>query len=175
MQLRYVFSETGTGLRRNVSMTVALIVTMFVSLTLVGIGLLLNTQARKAEQHWGSRLQITVYLCNENSTPNCAGGEVTRRSATRSRTCSGAPRGHGLDYRTRRTSSRRCRSSEVAGLQPRDLLRGQGRRHEQGVPGDAEGPAGVPGRREAVQGLQGVDQVQDLHQMLQPIYLLAGG
>ena len=38
MQLRYVFSETGTGLRRNVSMTVALVVTIFVSLTLVGMG-----------------------------------------------------------------------------------------------------------------------------------------
>ena len=37
MQLTYVFSELGTGLRRNVSMTVAVIVTMFVSLTLVGL------------------------------------------------------------------------------------------------------------------------------------------
>ncbi len=45
MQLRYVFSETGTGLRRNVSMSIALIVTIFVSLTLVGMGLLLNSQA----------------------------------------------------------------------------------------------------------------------------------
>ena len=45
MQLRYVFSETGSGLRRNISMSVALIVTIFVSLTLVGMGLLLNAQA----------------------------------------------------------------------------------------------------------------------------------
>jgi len=41
VQLRYVFSETGTGLRRNVSMTIALVVTIFVSLTLVGMGILL--------------------------------------------------------------------------------------------------------------------------------------
>ncbi len=77
MQLRYVFSETGTGLRRNVSMTVALVVTIFVSLTLVGMGLLLNQQAQKAEDYWGSKLQITVYLCNQNSrTPHCTSGEV---------------------------------------------------------------------------------------------------
>ena len=38
MQLTYVFSELGTGLRRNVSMTIAVIVTIFVSLTLVGLG-----------------------------------------------------------------------------------------------------------------------------------------
>lgn len=78
MQLRYVFSETGTGLRRNVSMSVALIVTIFISLTLVGMALLLNSQADKAERFWGSKLQITVFMCNANSkTPNCTGGEVT--------------------------------------------------------------------------------------------------
>ena len=78
MQLRYVFSETATGLRRNVSMTVAVVVTIFVSLTLVGMGLLLNAQAHKAENYWGSKLQITVFLCNANSrTPHCAGGDVT--------------------------------------------------------------------------------------------------
>ena len=42
MQLTYIFSELSTGLRRNVSMTVAVIVTLTVSLTLVGLGLLLQ-------------------------------------------------------------------------------------------------------------------------------------
>src|SRR3954451_23460313 len=78
MQLTYVFSELGNGLRRNLSMTVAVIVTIFVSLTLVGMGLLLNAQANKAENYWGSKLQITVFLCNQNSaTANCVNGEVT--------------------------------------------------------------------------------------------------
>ena len=77
MQLRYVFTETGNGLKRNVSMTIALVVTIFVSLTLVGMGLLLNAQAQKAEQYWGSKLQITVFLCNQNSrTPHCTSGEA---------------------------------------------------------------------------------------------------
>ncbi len=77
MQLRYVFSETGTGLRRNVSMSVALVVTIFVSLTLVGMGLLLNSQAEKAERFWGSKLQITVFMCNQNSKTATCSGEVT--------------------------------------------------------------------------------------------------
>ena len=47
MQLTYVFSELGNGLKRNVSMTIAVIVTIFVSLTLVGMGLLLNAQERR--------------------------------------------------------------------------------------------------------------------------------
>ena len=63
MQLRYVFSELGQGLRRNLSMHLAVILTLFVSLTLVGLGVLLNQQADKAAEHWGSQLQITVFLC----------------------------------------------------------------------------------------------------------------
>ena len=77
MQLRYVFSETATGLRRNVSMSVALIVTIFVSLTLVGMGLLLNAQAEKAEKFWGNKLEITVFMCNQNSKTATCTGEVT--------------------------------------------------------------------------------------------------
>jgi cell division transport system permease protein len=82
MQLRYVFSETGTGLRRNVSMSIALIVTIFVSLTLVGMGLLLNSQADKAEKFWGSKLQITVFMCNQNSKAANCSGDVTPAQKT---------------------------------------------------------------------------------------------
>ncbi len=77
MQLRYVFSETGSGLRRNVSMSVALIVTIFVSLSLVGMGLLLNAQADKAERFWGDKLQITAFMCNQNSQEANCTGEVS--------------------------------------------------------------------------------------------------
>src|SRR3712207_4602316 len=79
MQMTYVFSELRTGLRRNLSMTVAVIVTMFVSLTLVGLGLLLNAQANKAEEFWGDRLQITVFMCTESTGgTNCIDGEATQ-------------------------------------------------------------------------------------------------
>jgi len=82
MQLRYVFSETGSGLKRNVSMSIALIVTIFVSLTLVGMGLLLHAQADKAERFWGNKLEVTVFMCNQNSkSPNCS-GEVTPAQKT---------------------------------------------------------------------------------------------
>ena len=86
MQLRYVFSETTSGLRRNVSMSIALIVTIFVSLTLVGMGLLLNAQADKAERFWGDKLQITAFMCNQNSKGETCTGEVTaeQKAAVRS-------------------------------------------------------------------------------------------
>ncbi|KQW49287.1 cell division protein FtsX [Nocardioides sp. Root1257] len=77
MQLRYVFSELGQGLRRNLSMHIAVILTLFVSLTLVGFGVLLREQSIKATDQWGSELQITVFLCKaRDDNPACT-GEVT--------------------------------------------------------------------------------------------------
>jgi len=77
MQLRYVFTELRQGLRRNLSMHIAVVLTLFVSLTLVGLGVLLNQQAERAAEQWGNQLQITVYLCrNDDSVASCA-SEVT--------------------------------------------------------------------------------------------------
>ena len=68
MQLRYVYSELGQGLRRNLTMHLAVILTLVVSLTLVGIGLLFQQQATRAADHFGNQLQITVYLCRLNDS-----------------------------------------------------------------------------------------------------------
>ncbi len=78
MQLRYVFSELGQGLRRNLSMHLAVILTLFVSLSLVGFGLLMREQSDKATEQWGSELQITAFLCKaRDDNPACT-GEVTQ-------------------------------------------------------------------------------------------------
>jgi len=77
MQLRHSFTELRQGLRRNISMHIAVVLTLFVSLTLVGLGALLNQQAVKAADQWGSELQITVYLCRDgDDNPACL-SEVT--------------------------------------------------------------------------------------------------
>lgn len=78
MQLRYVFSELGQGLRRNLSMQVAVVLTLFVSLTLVGFGVLLREQSIKATDQWGSELQITAFLCNDRDDNPACTGEVTQ-------------------------------------------------------------------------------------------------
>ena len=74
--MRYTFTELGQGLRRNLSMHVAVVLTLFVSLTLVGLGVLLNKQAEKAAEHWGSELQITVWLCKARDDNNACIGAV---------------------------------------------------------------------------------------------------
>jgi cell division transport system permease protein len=75
--MRYVLSNLGQGLRRNSSMHLAVVLTLFVSLSLVGFGALLNKQTDHINDQLGSELEITAYLCRKNdSNPDCL-GEVT--------------------------------------------------------------------------------------------------
>lgn len=86
MQLRYVFTELRTGLRRNLTMHLAVILTLFVSLTLAGCGIMLQRQADLTADTLGSELQILVNLCTEDDpsdSPTCAGGEVTDQQRER--------------------------------------------------------------------------------------------
>ena len=120
MQLTYVFSELGTGLRRNVSMTVAVIVTIFVSLTLVGLGLLLNTQAEKAEEYWGDRLQITVFMCTPVNTPrqlHRRQGHRQRRRPPSSRSSRRTPRSRTYHFETSQQAYDKWREVSTAGRQ----------------------------------------------------------
>ena len=78
MQLRYVANELGSGLRRNVSMTIAVIVTIWISLSLVGIGLMMQSQVGMFEQYLGGQLEVKVVFCAKNSlTPACVAGQAT--------------------------------------------------------------------------------------------------
>jgi cell division transport system permease protein len=78
MQLRYVASELGSGLKRNVSMTIAVILTIFISLTLVGVGLLMNSQVGIIEDKIGGQLEVKIVFCGKNSPgPACVEGVAT--------------------------------------------------------------------------------------------------
>ncbi|GEL95085.1 permease-like cell division protein FtsX [Cellulomonas composti] len=78
MRLRFILSEIGIGLRRNLSMTVSVILVTFVSLTFVGAAALLQLQIGKMKDDWYDKVEVSVYLCPSNSPePTCAGGEVT--------------------------------------------------------------------------------------------------
>ena len=72
MQLRYVWSELGHGLRRNVSMHIAVVLTLFISMTLVGLGVLLNQQRSLATEYLGNEFEIATYLCRDSdANPSC--------------------------------------------------------------------------------------------------------
>lgn len=61
--MRHALTEIWSGLRRNASMNVAVLVTMWVSLTLFGLGILLTQQVDLIKGRWYDRIEITVFLC----------------------------------------------------------------------------------------------------------------
>ncbi len=70
MRAQFVFHEVWIGLRRNLTMTIALIVVVAISLSLLGTGLLFVKQVENARSYWQSRVQLSVYLC---SSPTIGG------------------------------------------------------------------------------------------------------
>ena len=176
MQLRYVFSETGNGLKRNVSMTIALVVTIFVSLTLVGMGLLLNAQAQKAEKYWGSKLEITAYMCNQNSrSPHCTSGEVTdpQKSAIQ-QVLQTHPEVSSYKLETKEqafetwkrvfVSKDKTEQEIFSTVTPEDM------RESYRI--TLKDPNKYRGVESALVGMDGVDSVRDLRDVLDPIYFV---
>ena len=104
MQISHIFSELGTGLKRNVSMTVSLVVTTFVSLTLVGFGLLVNSQANQTEEYFGDRLTVQVILCSDASTTGtCLDGAANETQRADIETAlDGNPEVKSFDFQTSR-------------------------------------------------------------------------
>jgi cell division transport system permease protein len=68
MRLKYVFSEVATGLWRNVTMTVAMIITMAVSLTLLGASLLLYKQVDTMREVYNEEVEVSMFLKAEGVT-----------------------------------------------------------------------------------------------------------
>jgi cell division transport system permease protein len=62
MRANFLFSEVVTGLRRNLTMTVAMIITTAISLGFFGAGLLVRTEVDKMKEIYFDKLQVTVYL-----------------------------------------------------------------------------------------------------------------
>ena len=78
MRARFLVSEVGIGLRRNMTMTFAVIVTTAISLSLLGIGLLANAQVGAMKDYWYDKIEVSVFLCGSLSeSPSCSGGVVT--------------------------------------------------------------------------------------------------
>jgi cell division transport system permease protein len=71
MRAQFVLQEIWIGLRRNLTMTIALVVTVAIAMALFGTGVLLKMQVDKVE--------VSVYLCNKlSANPACQKKEPSK-------------------------------------------------------------------------------------------------
>ena len=78
MRLGLILGEAGSGLRRNVSMVISVILVTFISLTFVGAAILLQMQIGQMKGYWYDRAQVAVYMCTDvDNTGNCTQAAAT--------------------------------------------------------------------------------------------------
>lgn len=171
MQLRYVFSELGQGLRRNLSMHIAVILTLFVSLTLVGLGVLLNQQAERAAQHWGSQLQITAWLCKaDDDNPACTGEVTEAQKQAVIAVIEDNPEVSGYHTESREEAFEKVKEllgpEKFDGPNPAATADAM----PESVWIELNDPEEYEGVTSAVIGLDGVSGIRDMRDVLEPIY-----
>jgi cell division transport system permease protein len=172
MRLRHIFSETGSGLRQNLTMTLAVIMTMWVSLSLFGAGLLANQQVTLMKGNWYDKIEISVFLCTKDTRgDNCEPGqEVTpsQKEVIRQTLDSNpevAPGGVYFESKAEayREFLKAYEGNPIAGSLTEDQM-------QESFRVKLKNPEEYQGVSSAVAGLPGVQAVQDLRQILDPFF-----
>jgi cell division transport system permease protein len=86
MRANFVLSGVATGIRRNATMTIALILSTAIALAFVGASILANTEITKFKHKYEDKINVSVYLCARlhANDPNCQHKTtVTETSAIR--------------------------------------------------------------------------------------------
>jgi cell division transport system permease protein len=65
MRVNFVLSEVATGLRRNLTMTVAMILTTAISLGLMGTGLLIAGMISNMKEIYYDKVQVSIFLADD--------------------------------------------------------------------------------------------------------------
>lgn len=176
MQLRYVFTELQQGLRRNLSMHLAVVLTLLVSLTLAGVGLLLRQQADLTEKVWGNELQITFYLCNgvDDRSAQCAGPVDDAQKKVITNALKDNRYVKDVKFETQADAYDRLKKLKVEGISgPDPVVKSSDMWQSYWV--TMTDPHHSSEITEAVAGLDGVDHVGDVHEVTGPILAAVDG
>ncbi len=169
--MRYTLSELAQGLRRNISMHLAVVLTLFVSLTLVGLGVLLNQQAEKAAEHWGSELQITVWLCKaRDENPACVGEVTDAQKQAIAEVIEENPEVAGYHFETKEEAFEKLKDTYAPGKfeGPNSVITAEDMPESVWI--ELKDPEKFEGITSAVVGLDGVSGIRDARDTLKPIY-----
>ena len=174
MRAQFVFHEVWIGLRRNLTMTVALVVVVAISLSLLGTGLLFVKQVNDTRNFWQGRVQLSVYLCTKiSSSPQCTkNGPATAAEMSQLRQeLSAMPQVASVTYESQATAYQQFKSefpSMVNSVSPGDIPDSFEVKLK-----NTQADAAVVA--ETVNGAPGVDQIVDNSAILDKFYKLLNG
>lgn len=168
--MRHTFRETWSGLKRNLAMTVAVIVTMGVSLSLFGAGLLTSMEVDLVKGRWYDKIEISVFLCTEHTQGGmCEPGQAAtqaQKDAIR-QTLESNPEVAEVFYESKEEAfeefKRVFADSPILGSRNAEQMQDSFRIK-------LKNPENYEGVVSEATGLQGVQNVQDLHRILDPMF-----
>jgi cell division transport system permease protein len=172
MRFRHIFAETFAGLRQNLTMTLAVVMTMWVSLSLFGAGLLANQQVDLFKGRWYDKIEISVFLCTPDVRgEQCEPGqEVTQaQKDTIRQTLETNPEvaPGGVYFETKQEAWEEFQKA-YEGSPIQDSLTVDQMQESFRV--KLKNPEEYEGVVSAVIGLKGVQAVQDLKKYLDPLF-----
>jgi cell division transport system permease protein len=171
MRLNYILSDLGIGLKRNLSMTIAVVVTIWVSLSLFGSALLIHKQVDLMKGNWYDKIQISVFMCTKDSGGRgCSGAEVSSQQKDRIREViesspDTAPDGVFVETKQEAYDNfkRLYKDSPIVSTVTVDQM-------QESFRVKLKDPQRFENLVSAVAGLPGVDTVQDLRKFLDPLF-----
>jgi cell division transport system permease protein len=174
MRAQFVFQEVWVGLRRNLTMSVALVVVVAISLSLLGTGLLFVKQVNDTRNFWQGRVQLSVYLCTKiSSSPQCAkNGPATAAEMSQLRQeLTAMPQVANVTYESQATAYQQFKSEFPSMVNSVSLgdIPDSFEVKLKNTQADAEVVA------QTVNGAPGVDQIVDNSAILDKFYKLLNG
>ncbi|MGH3344494.1 MAG: permease-like cell division protein FtsX [Carbonactinosporaceae bacterium] len=169
MRATFVFSEIGIGLRRNLTMTIAVIVSVAISLALFGAALLIRAQVDTMKSYWYDKVEVSIFLCKQNSdAPGCQGGAITDEQRQKiDRELSSLSQVKKVYYESQQEAYDRFKDQFSDSALAKNITPDQ-------MPESFRVKLNNPEKYEIVASLftgrEGVDQVQDQREVLEPIF-----
>lgn len=172
MRLGFILGEIGSGLRRNLSMVVSVILVTLVSLTFVGAAFMLQKQIDQMKGYWYDKIQVSIFLCNKDSVaPTCASGAVTdaQKAAIEAKLKSPEISGYikSVSYESQ-TDALKHFKEQMADSPIVDSITADQLPSSFRV--SLNDPQNFQAFKEQFASVDGVDQVNDLRKVLEPLF-----
>ena len=175
MRAQFVASEVASGLRRNLTMSLAVIITVAVSLGLFGGSLLVRAQVDTMKDFWYDKVEVSIFLCSKGSdTPSCGGDAVTddQREQIKSDLESLRPLVQEIYYESRKEAFERFKEQFKDSPIAENVSEGA-------LPESFRVKLSDPTKYDVVAsafaGRPGIEQVNDQRQILDKFFRLLGG
>lgn len=166
-----MLAEALSGLRRNISMVISVVLVTFVSLTFVGAALLMQMQIGMMRDYWADRAQVAIFLCRDDAPQTtCAAGMATEEqvAAVEERLAGSALQNVIRDYRFETRDEAYANVIELYGDDYAEFITPEQLNETFYV--NLYDPRNTDVIDEAFAGMDGVEQVRNQMQYLEPLF-----